>query len=191
MSRIDRGGGASSPPYPFRHSGPCVVAGNALCLNDDLVKARVLFPDAQVVAVNGAAREVRALALFSYHPERMVLYGYDWIRHQRRINDKFTVHGSKFVEDCPWVQYWWEDARGGGSSAWGARKLAWLMGFDPVILCGCPLEPGPYAGYRPGMAMTKMEVIEPYRLEIRSDTDWHDGCFSMSGWTKEFFGEPC
>ncbi len=164
------------------------MAGNAYCLHEDLEKAWAVYPAAPVIAVNGAAREVKAIALFSFHPERMVLGGYDWLGWQKRLFGPVTVHGSKFVPGCPWVQHWWEDARGGGSSAWGARKLAWLMGFDPVVLCGCPLVPGNYAGYRPGLIMARMETIEPYRLEIASDTEWHQGAVSMSGWTKEFLG---
>jgi hypothetical protein len=64
------------------------------------------------------------------------------------------------------------------------------MGFDPVILVGCPLTPGNYAGDRIGMNMTREDIIAPYRAAIAADTDWHEGCFSMSGWTKELFGCP-
>ena len=80
----------------------------------------------------------------------------------------------------------WRDAH----PAWGARKLAWLMGFEPVILCGCPLVPGNYAGHRPGMIMTRAETMEPYLREIAADVDWHEGAFSMSGATREILGEP-
>ncbi len=191
MSRTSRGGGRSAPSYSSQHSGPGLVVGNAFCLHDDLERARSLFPDASVIAINGASREVKALALYSCHPERFIEYGYDWIRHQRKFGEDFTVHGSRFIEGCGHVHHWWEDARGGGGSAWGARKLAWLMGFDPVVLVGCPLVPGNYASHKPGMIMTKSEVIDGYRRDIENDADWHEGCYSMSGWTAEFFGGPC
>lgn len=192
MKRTERGGGHSSPRYLFQHVGPCLVAGNAFCLHDDIARARKLFHDAPAIAVNGAAREVKAIALYSSHPERFVAPGFEWIRHQRRLfGDGFTVHASKFVPDCLHVQYWWEDARGGGGSAWGARKLAGLMGFDPVVLCGCPLVPGNYAGDRPGQIMTRLKVLEPMRREIEEDTAWHHGAYSMSGWTRNLLGEPC
>lgn len=168
------------------------MAGNAFSLDDDLARARKLYPDAPVIAVNGAAREVRALALFSFHPERFALSGYDWIRRQRRrFGPGFTVHGSKFAAGCPHVEHWWEDARGQGGSAWGARKLAWLIGFEPVVLVGCPLAPGNYAGHRPGMLMAKPDVCERYASEIAADADWRGGAYSMSGATREILGEPC
>lgn len=190
FARTKRGSGKSSPPYEHKHAGPALVAGNAWCLHDDIEKARSIVGDVPVIAVNGAAREVKAIALFSYHPQRFVELGCEWIRHQRRLfGDGFTVHASKHEQGMPYVNHWWEDARGGGSSAWGARKLAWLMGFDPVILVGVPIEPGNYAGNRLGMNMTREEVITQYREQIIADADWHDGCFSMSGWTKGFFGD--
>lgn len=90
----------------------------------------------------------------------------------------------------PWVNHWWPDARGGGGSAWGARKLAWLMGFDPVILVGCPLSPGNYAGHKPGNLMNDPKIVGQYASEIASDTDWHDGAHSMSGATMTILGAP-
>lgn len=166
------------------------MAGNAWTLPDDLIRASVLYPKAPVIAVNGAAAEVKAIALFSYHPQRFVANGFEWIRRQNRLHSDFTVHGSKFVSACPMVQYWWEDARGGGGSAWGARKLAWLLGFDPAVLVGCPLEPGPYAGYKPGQIMTRQEVTEQYAQEIAEDKNWHTSAYSMSGRTRDILGEP-
>jgi hypothetical protein len=189
IARTKRGGGNAVPGYAHRHTGPAIVAGNAWCLHDDLKAARAIVGDAPVIAVNGAAREVKAIALFSYHPQRFIERGCEWIRHQRRLfGNDFTVHAARYDTGMPYVQHWWEDARGGGGSAWGARKLAWLMGFDPVVFVGCPLTPGNYAGDRPGMNMTRDDCIAPYRAAIAADTEWHQGVHSMSGWTREFFG---
>ncbi len=193
MSRTLRGDGKAVPPYPLVHSGPCLVAGSAFCLHDDLARAWEVFPGAPVIAVNGAAREVKALALYTCHPERFVQYGYDWIKHQRRLfGDGFTVHsGLNLSAANRHVQHWWEDVRGPGGSAWGARKLAWLMGFGPVVLVGCPLVRGNYTGHRPGRIMTKLSVVEGFCRSIEADTEWHEGAFSMSGRTAEILSSPC
>ncbi len=168
------------------------MAGSALCLHDDLARAWKIYPGAPVIAVNGAAREVKAFALFSYHPQRFIERGFEWIRHQRRLfGPDFTVHGSKMLPNMPFVQYWWKGARGNGSSAWGARKLASLMGFNKVILCGCPMVAGDYAGYRLGGLMTQPDVTEQYAREIEADKEWHEDAFSMSGRTGEILGPPC
>jgi hypothetical protein len=162
-----------------------------LCLHDDLARARdSLGAGVPVIAVNAAAKEVKAIALFSQHPERLKTFR--WIELQReRFGSGFTVHGCKKRDDCPHVEFWWEDARGGGSSAWGARKLAWLMGFDSVVLCGCPLDPMPYVNYGIPQLMADPQVHEDFHRAIEADVEWHEGVFSMSGWTRERFGEPC
>ena len=179
----------SSPPYHLVHDGPAIVCGNAACLHDDLEIARKIFTSAAIMAVNGASREVRADFIFSYHPERFIEIGSEWKRHQRRLfGNTFTVHGASFKPDMPWVDYWWPLARGGGGSAWGARKVAGLMGFSPVVLCGAPLVPMNYTNHRMGMNMTKPEIVGQYAREIASDVDWHEGCYSMSGRTREILG---
>lgn len=191
MGYRGRGGGQASPPYPHKHSGPVFVCGNAWCLHKDLARARDTFGDCPVIAVNGAANEVKAFALFSFHPERFMARGYDWIgRQQRRFGRGFTVHGSRHMPICHWVDHWWEGARGGGSSAWGARKMAKLMGFGPVVLVGCPLSPGGYAGPWLPDLMGDVEVTERYAKEIEAGDEWHEGAVSMSGRTAEILGSP-
>lgn len=178
------------------HSGPCIVAGNAWCLHDDLARAGERWPDAPVIAVNGAAGEVRAFALFTQHPRKFP----KWIAWQRaRFGDGFSTHAAGKahmrtkigdVPDMPWVDHWWDNVASGGTSGWGARRMAGLMGFRPVILCGMPLAPG---GYASGRLKSKQlghmsEALKGYRAAIMKDTGWHDGTVSMSGWTAEQFG---
>ncbi len=144
-----------------------------------------------MIAVNAAAKEVKAFALFSQHPGRFVEPAYRWVQYQfERFGPDFTVHGCKFLPDMPHVDHWWESARGGGSSAWGARKVAGLMGFDPVILCGAPLEPMPYVNYGIPHLMADKNVHEDFHKAIEADVQWHEGVFSMSGWTRTVFGAP-
>ena len=189
MVKVSTEGGREILP-PFSFTGSCIVAGNAWCLHEDLAAARKIIGDSPVIAVNGASREVKAIALYSVHPQRFIEKGSEWLRHQRRLfGDGFTVHSSNKPKhgDLPYVQYWWT-IPGGGGSAWGARKVAKLMGFDTVVLCGCPLLPGNYTGHRMGLNMTKPEIVGQYASEIASDTDWHKGCYSMSGKTRDILG---
>lgn len=194
--RSPRLGGVSTPPFSLRMSGPCIVAGNALCLHDDLKAAREIYGEIPVIAVNGAAREIKAFALYSGHPDRFMARGHEWIRHQKRLfGSDFTVHSaSKSAEtraNCPWVDYWWENTGvSRGTSAWAARKMAAFMGFDLVVLCGCPLEPGNYTGYRPGQMMTRPDLVHKYAKIVEAEPEWHPGCLSMSGFTRELLGSP-
>ncbi len=167
------------------------MAGNAFNLHDDLAKAWLLCPEAPVIAVNGAAGQVAARFLFSYHPIQFIQAPYKWIGKQNKFGTEFTVHGARFEEGMPWVHHWWGGARGRGGSAWGARKLAGLMGFSPVVLCGAPLTPGNYAGHQLGRHMIQQGVVDDLLRDITADTAWHDGAYSMSGSTKDLLGEPC
>ena len=188
--RPHRETGGAFPFYPVKHSGVCLIAGNAWTLPDDLGQAHKLYGDVPVIAVNGAAAEVKAFALFSFHPDHYLAYGYEWIRKQRKIHTDFTVHGGSTPLDMPHVQHWWPHARGGGGSAWGARKMAWYMGFDTVVLVGCPLLPGNYAGHKPGMLMAKDAYTGGYASWIEGDKAWHEGACSLSGRTMEILGAP-
>lgn len=187
-------GGASAPPFLPIYDGPVLVCGNAYCLRDDHARAREHYPDVPVIAVNGAAGEVQAEFLFTQHPRKFQR----WIAWQReRFGEGFTTHSagkahlaSKFGvrERMPWVDYWWEGVASGGTSTWGARRLARLLGFDEVILCGMPLSRGGYANGRMARDFQRDEVIDHYRQMVLRDTDWHEGVRSMSGWTREIFG---
>ena len=186
--------GTVSPPYLEKHSGPVLVAGNAWCLHDDLERARDIYPRAPVIGVNGASREIEVFALYSGHPDQFITRS--WIANQKRLfHDDFTVHSSTLDlglrERCAWVDHWWDGAQGGrGTSAWGARKLAHFMGFDLVILCGAPLVPGPYAGYRLGGQMAKPKAMQRYCKIVKAETEWHKGALSMSGYTAKILGSP-
>lgn len=194
-----KGGGASAPPYPYRHPGPVIVCGNAWCLHDDLARVRKLerYSDAPVIAVNASAGQVQAIALFTQHPRKMA----GWAKLQYdRFGPGFKTHaaGKAHMRSNLGVtrgalndiDYWWEGVAAGGTSAWGARRLAVYMGASEVVLCGMPLSKGPYVTGKTGRHFKDDAVIEHYRAMILKDRDWHDGVTSMSGWTMETFGAP-
>ncbi|MDP7214359.1 MAG: hypothetical protein QF583_00255 [Rhodospirillales bacterium] len=201
-------GNAAAPPYRYRHSGPVLVCGNAWCLDEDFAAARAIRPGAAVIAVNGASARVKADFLYSYHFMNFRRKG--WLARQagnlgpcRQAGNlgpcRFSVHSTAAKSEAeqasrahsaPWVDYWWREARGQGTSAWCAVKLARLLGFDEIILCGVPLAPGPYADGRMARDFNRPRILERYRAGIAGDQAWHEGVASMSGWTRDFFGEP-
>jgi len=174
--------GVSSPPYSFDHSGPVIVAGYALCLHDDLEQAWKRYPDAPVIAVNGAAKAVKAIGLYSFHPERFETLG--WRQSQTDLFGSCPTHAP-----VPEADYVWPDTKGGGGSAWGARKTAALMGFDLVILCGCPMIPGVYVGnHNFSGGMHDQQIVDDLFQGMVRDEQHHKGCISMSGRTRELLG---
>lgn len=68
-----------------------------------------------------------------------------------------------------------------GSSALTGALAAIRLGYERIILCGCPLtgnapEGNPYEAFRPGWEAKKDELIGKVK--------------SMSGWTRELLGGP-
>jgi hypothetical protein len=179
----------SAPPYLPKHSGAVLVCGSAECLFDDIERAKSIFGDIPVIAVNGAAKLVPAIALYSKHPERFI--GRRWVEAQQRFFGKTTVHADTKATTRPaCVNYWWSGIWGVGGSAWDARKLAVGLGFSKVILCGCPLIAGRHVGSLGfGSFMHREDIVEGFRRKIEADTDWHENAYSMSGFTKELLGE--
>lgn len=186
----------SAPAYPHRHAGAVLICGFAWTLPDDFERARALRPDAPVIVVNGAATFTKALALFSSHhgPNKLGV----WAREQReKFGPGCTVHGAaplnradEYREKYPYVDHWWPEAKGVGTSVWAARKVAEMMGFEEFILCGSPLERGPYANGSMARDFRHQVVRNIYRRFIKSDTQWHHGVRGMSGFPKKYFGEP-
>lgn len=191
----------AEPSYPMAHTGPVLVCGFGPTFYDDLERARQLRPDAPAIAVNEAAKAVKTFALFTLHPEKLRRF---CALQVQSFGDGFTVHsgGKAFdVQDRPRkylrVDYWWREAAGGGTSAWAAARMARLMGFDEIILTGVPLVHGNYAdlgfakAWRVGQKREDgRDMLDTYRAYVENDTSWHEGVTSMSGWTRDLFGEP-
>lgn len=188
------------PPYPLVHSGTVLVCGFGPGFYEDYSRARALRPAAQVIAINEACKAVRAFAIFTLHPEKL--------RRFRELQNlhfgagHYTCHtgGKKCAQigRNRLLDHGWPEANGGGTSVWAAQIMARLMGFEERILVGAPLIHGNYAdkspakGFKEGKQRRdgKGEVLANYRAFILQDTDWHEGCTSMSGWTKTVLGAP-
>lgn len=180
------------PPFTTSYSGPALVCGSAENLLDDCKLAWKIYPGAPVIAVNGAAKHIKAIALYSKHPERLI--DRRWLDAQRfHFGTNPSVHADiKSATRPSCVEYWWSGLWGGGGSAWDARKLASEMGFSKVILCGCPLEVGPHIGSASFASfMHRDDVVKDLQIGLEKETEWHKGAYSMSGWTRKVLGEPC
>lgn len=70
-----------------------------------------------------------------------------------------------------------------GTSTFSAVCAAILMGYDEIMLCGCPMDDGGHF-YRPD-DMTSFVAEGNQRVWLNARDKWFDGKVkSMSGWTK-------
>lgn len=190
--------GGIYPTYPHRHSGAVVICGFANTLQDDLARIAAKRPGLPIIAVNKAAEHIKAFAVYSFHFERdklglwsaeqkkrfgpeVAIFGpgkKDWLEHNRR--------------NYPYVDHWAPSTANQGSSGWCAVRLARLLGFDEIILCGIPIEGRRYADRSPARYWQAGDTnaVAQFRKAILADKAHHEGTYSMSGWTRDLLGVP-
>lgn len=153
-----------------------IVIGNAECANDDLVKAKELFNhyDVMIIGIDAYNKfhneDIKYFA--TYHPADISLIP--------KIDFQIISH-LQYYDRVDIVRPIDLNNEKSGSSALLGVLAAIDLGYDKIILCGCPLEgkdkkQHPYKVFQKAW-MQKEKLIKPF---VRS----------MSGWTKSFLGEP-
>jgi hypothetical protein len=196
-----------------------LVVGSAPCALEDLAAARKLYPSHEVMLVNGACTLVeRAEHMLAGHTTKAKQFKWarqaafpnapmprihaNWARPapKKRPTDDRTPR-----REFPDVTDWWgPDVSSGATSAGKAAMIGLQMGFDVIVLCGCPMDG---SGYHPaegkvsqeaGMQrigdpkMQQRSTIRRYRDKMASLAlgMFKGKVFSMSGYTRQVLGEP-
>lgn len=195
--------GYAIPAYKHTHRGPVIVLGSADCALRDLSRAQIRFCDAPIIGVNDASKISALDHLFSLHAEFLE----QWAREQaERFGRQPLVHSAarKRADDDASarriVDYWWAGAHSGATSAWSAVRVAKMMGFERVIMCGCPLRATGYAtdprqdkhSRSLGLVADDHPMIKRFRKRLAEyvGEGEGEGVFSMSGFTRELLGAP-
>lgn len=166
--------------------GAALICGSALTFSEDFAEARLLYPRAAIIGVNDASSLVRLDHLFTLHPEKIQR----WLdRHKRKFGARPMTH-SAMPKPVQGIDHWWSEATGQGTSGWSAAKMARLMGYNEITLCGIPMDAVGYTRRGPARAFMKPHVLEHYRNYIASDVAYHPFVRSMSGWTRDLLGAP-
>lgn len=195
-----------------------IVAGSAPCVFADLEAAKQLYPKADVMTVNEscggiediqhmlAGHTVKAEAFVQYRLEKFP----NW-EQPIRVHASWHRLNEAPREDYPSVTDWWGgDVHTGATSAGKAIKIGFRLGYDRIILAGCPLNGSGYFNQTETDRFQKQftrfgkcrrvgdpkeqnhRSIEKYRQKFKllSDTEWKGKVFSMSGFTRECLGAP-
>ena len=129
-----------------------LVVGSAPCLYEDVEEALKLRPLAEVMLINGACTAIEdAGHVLAGHEEKCEFFAEarkkafpnakPWRLHANTMDHR----RNEMKHLCPSVTDWWPFERGiGATSASKAAKIAKMMGFDEVILCGSPLDDSGY-----------------------------------------------
>ncbi len=169
-----------------------IITGSAPCTMDDLTKAQAIIGDrpADYMAIGMDAVDLYVYPQLDYvatfHPadipkiyeKREAAHGNTDFQIVLHVADS---EGSqkKTPGGHIHVLKWWNPS--GSSSLLGVQAGLEVLGYDKIIMCGCPLEGGNLKGdkydqFRKGWEARTKEIAGKVK--------------SMSGWTRDLTGEP-
>jgi hypothetical protein len=189
-----------------------IVCGSASCVHEDYGRATALFPLAEVLLVNGACQVIAyADHILAGHTDKAEQFQK---ARKRAFPDAppWRVHANwRHPGELPKAKYpsvtdWWgPEMSSGATSAGKAALIGLAMGFDRIILCGCPMDGSGYAaGELEGIKKESacQRIGDPKKQKQRTIIRYRErmaelaaGVFkgrvySMSGFTKECLGGP-
>lgn len=177
----------------------CVVLGTAPCMWDDLRRVPAGF---DVVAVNRAGwLYLDPIALWvSIHGgicrsgDGLSLMDYIEKRRELGADMNFTAYGNFAANEESGDVIRWNRPNGGGSSSLFATRIALELGYERVVLAGVPLEGTTTICDADGSEVVEEPSAAGFAVYRRGWEKVHgeiaDNVRSMSGWTRETFGEP-
>lgn len=167
-----------------------LVVGSAPCLFEDVAAALELRPLAEIMLVNGACTAIEnAEHMLAGHEEKSEFFAA--ARRKAFPNAPFPkFHGcthpwrlEEMKHICPSITDWWPFEKGVGSTSISkGAKLAKIMGFDEVILCGSPMDgSGYFEGEGKGVPQTLscVRVGDPGVLK-NTTTPYHTGQYTTA-----------
>lgn len=174
-----------------------------------MAKALRLRPFAEIMAVNGACSAVKdAGHMLAGHTDKAELFAA--ARKNAFPGVPIRIHANWARPDkgypkakYPSVTDWWgPEVSTGATSAGKAARIGLRMGFDEVILCGCPLDGSGYAEADAKVPHDCHRVGDPAkqdrlsvkgykrRMQRLAETEFKGRVFSMSGYTRDLLGLP-
>lgn len=186
-----------------------LVCGSAPCVFDDLAEARELYPDHEVMTINGACTVIAdAQHMLCGH----TALAEEWVAARKvaypgkpvQVHAGYLVKHAKEREQRPSVTRWWTNVSSGATSAGKAALIGLQLGFSPIVLCGCPMNGG---GYVKGEAVVPhilgcarvgddknkdKKIIKRYRERMAELAlgEFSGVVFSMSGYSRQVLGPP-
>ena len=170
--------------------GRAIVAGNAYPVFDQVRLVLETGP-ASVFAVNDTG-------MYLPNIDHWVTLHSDKMRHWRALRKIDSHLGQNFathaiIEDVS-VDYAWINMENHFAlSGYFATQIAYLMGFDEIILCGCPGDNSPRyfessQGRADGYCYQDKGVVSQLELDMKRFPEFKKKVRSVSGYTRELFG---
>jgi hypothetical protein len=185
-------GKGDPPPVAGCSSGTALVLGSAACLWDDLWAARELGD--HYISVNDAGMYVHLAGAFTQfklrHWASLEPGLFPAFKARAQINNSQSIlyHTNKADENADFAWNLAHLSFVGGTSALFASMVALGLGYEKVILCGCPLDNGAYFY---GPPKNKSAVYDGCLRFWEKNLNVLKGRVkSMSGRTRDLLGGP-
>ena len=151
----------------------CLLLGCASTVWKDAAMAQGMFPDAAVCAVNDIG---------GYWPWRLDY----WVtRHQEILDPLMELRKHRYY-NTDYASCSKTSGFGGGS---GAEAVVYLLPrAETILLCGMPLDATPRFTSSPFIPDIDHTMYREGFRQITSIYNLKGRVFSISGWTREFFG---
>lgn len=178
-----------------------IVCGGADGVFDEYARAMREFERPVVFAVNDVGvRLLRVDHWFSYHGDKLM----EWSKRREAVemDKRWKLHSSGPL--AAGIDYDWTGTEPTTFSLSGqfAMQIAFLMGAERIILCGCPMDETPRFfetkcheadgndnfKYGAGDTPSDRNVREVMEREFRRLPDFKAKIRSMSGWSASYFG---
>jgi len=168
-----------------------LIVGCAPCWEDDLNQFKTICSEFDVFAIGLDCPYKEEIKYFvTYHIEDIEAY-----KRKRTGDYKIISHTNDFIKYSrerrkkpEWANtnvdiVYPHQAPSGSSSLLGTKAALFKLGYNKVVLIGCPMDTGSienkaksYSVFRKGWLYFKSDLVGKVK--------------SMSGWTKELLGEP-
>jgi len=188
-----------------------LVVGSAPCAYEDLAKAKKLYPNAETMTINGACTMFEDVEhMLAGHTAKAT----EFFNARKaafpnakpvRVHANWAFPGKAPKNEFPCVTDWWGgEYSSGATSAGKAALIGMALGFNPVILCGCPMDGSGYSFEEAKVSQDKSchrvgdanvqdrRIIKRYKETLISlaQTTFKGRVFSMSGFTRLHLGAP-
>ena len=168
-----------------------LIVGCAPCWEDDLNRFKTICSEFDVFAIGLDCPYKEEIKYFvTYHIEDIEAY-----KRKRTGDYKIISHTNDFIKYSrerrkkpEWANtnvdiVYPHQAPSGSSSLLGTKAALFKLGYNKVVLIGCPMDTGSienkaksYSVFQKGWLYFKSDLIGKVK--------------SMSGWTRELLGEP-
>lgn len=169
--------------------GPAIVAGSGRGVFEEFDKLNYKFPNATVFAANDVAVYLPKVDhMVSLHSLKL----HHWVALRVNMDNTtkepdFKIHDAGIFGPNAWYQ--WKDLCPMPLlSGYFGMTVAYLMGCEPILLCGCPGDDTP----RFWEMKCQSSAYENCQKHIKNEmsVDFKSKVRSVSGWTRNYFGCP-